>query len=181
MLPGPIDPKKSIEEVWRVVNEEVAVMAIEDGRLIGTMGLIRPAFWWGDIHFLVNRWLFAIPGSKAWRPLLKEALAIASAPSLSCTSFRKSAARCSSSTSRNCEAPMCFGNEEKVKTEPSKPAWLQSAARVTSIMRRTCRTRASRPTAGSMVAGFSPEQLGSFGLGTDIAGGVSPYVGQPAT
>lgn len=82
MLPGPIDPKKSIEEVWRVVNEEVAVMAIEDDRLIGTMGLIRPAFWWGDIHFLVNRWLFAIPGSKAWRPLLKEALAIASASEL---------------------------------------------------------------------------------------------------
>lgn len=82
MLPGPINPQKSIEEVWRVVSDEVALMAIEDDRLIGTMGIVRPGFWWGDLHFLVNRWLFAIPGSKAWRPLLKEALAIASASEL---------------------------------------------------------------------------------------------------
>lgn len=82
MLPGPINPQKSIEEVWRVASDEVALMAIEDDQLIGTMGIIRPGFWWGDIHYLVNRWLFAIPGSKAWRPLLKEALAIAAASEL---------------------------------------------------------------------------------------------------
>lgn len=84
MLPGAIDPKDSIEEVWRVVQEEVAVMAMQDDKLVGTIGLICPKFWWGKVWFLTNRWLFSLPGSKAWRPLLKEAKAIAVAADLEC-------------------------------------------------------------------------------------------------
>ncbi len=76
-LPGPIDAKDSIQGVWRVVNFDVALMAMEGDVLVGTLGLCCPEFWWNSkIKFLANRWLFAVPGSRAWRPLLQEARAI---------------------------------------------------------------------------------------------------------
>lgn len=81
-LPGPINPQKSAMEVWRVASQDVALMAIKDNALVGTMGLVNPEFWWGDLKFLVNRWFFCMPGSRAWRPLLKEAKAIAVASEL---------------------------------------------------------------------------------------------------
>jgi len=77
-LPGPIDGQDSAREVWRVVTHEVALMAIADGRLVGTLGLVRAPFWWNNkLAFLANRWFFALPGSHAGKPLLKEARAIA--------------------------------------------------------------------------------------------------------
>lgn len=81
-LPGPINAQKSAREVWRVASDDVALMAIRDGMLIGTLGLVCPDMWWGDLKFLVNRWFFALPGWGAWRPLLKEARAIAVASEL---------------------------------------------------------------------------------------------------
>lgn len=81
-LPGPIDPRDSATEVWRVVNHDVALMAIRDERLIGTMGLVRPKHWWGNVHFLANRWFFAVPHSGAGKKLLAEAEAIAKASDL---------------------------------------------------------------------------------------------------
>lgn len=83
-LPGAIDPKDSIEEVWRVVKDEVAVMAFHNNELVGTLGLINPKFWWGKVWFLASRWMFAIPGSRAWKPMLREAKAIAIAADLEC-------------------------------------------------------------------------------------------------
>lgn len=76
-LPGPIDPKDSSLEVWRVVNHDVALLAMRGDLLVGTIGLVRPKFWWGKVHFLANRWFFALPGSGAGKPLLDEAIAIA--------------------------------------------------------------------------------------------------------
>lgn len=81
-LPGPIDPKDSSTEVWRVAYHDVALMAIQGDRLIGTLGLIRPKAWWGKTHFLANRWFFTLPSSGAGAPLLKEARAIAIASEL---------------------------------------------------------------------------------------------------
>ena len=79
-LPGPIGPKESIEEIWRLTHEDVALMAMNGDALVGTLGLTCPAFWWNHkIRFLVNRFFFTLPGSKAARPLLKEAKAIAKA------------------------------------------------------------------------------------------------------
>lgn len=58
-------------------------MAIKDDLLVGTLGLIRPTFWWNNkIGFLSNRWFFVLPGSRAGKPLLKEAKAIAVASGL---------------------------------------------------------------------------------------------------
>lgn len=81
-LPGPIDPNDSATEVWRVVNHDVALMAMKGDLLVGTMGLIRPKFWWGNIWFLCNRWFFALPGTGAGRLLLKEAIEIAKSSEL---------------------------------------------------------------------------------------------------
>lgn len=82
-LPGPIDARDSSTEVWRVCREDVALMAIRGDRLVGTIGLVRPTFWWNNkIAFLASRWAFALPGSGAWKPLLKEAKAIAKASDL---------------------------------------------------------------------------------------------------
>lgn len=83
MLPGPIDHKDSAVEVWRVVNHDVALMAMRDGLLVGTMGIVAPKQWWNEkLSFLANRWLFVIPGSRSFKPMLKEAVAIAKASDL---------------------------------------------------------------------------------------------------
>jgi hypothetical protein len=78
-LPGPIDHKDSAIEVWRVVKEDVALMAMNaDNLMVGTMGIVRVPFWWNTkVRFLANRWFFTIPGSRAAKPLLREAGAIA--------------------------------------------------------------------------------------------------------
>ncbi len=79
-LPGPIDPKDSATEVWRVVTNDVAIMAMRGDTLVGTFGILQPKFWWNTkLPFLAGRWLAVIPGSKALRPLLKEGRAIARA------------------------------------------------------------------------------------------------------
>ncbi len=83
-LPGPIDHRDSATEVWRVVNEDVALMAMnDDGLMVGTMGITQAPFWWNRrVRFLANRWFFTIPGSRAAKPLLKEAGNIAKASEL---------------------------------------------------------------------------------------------------
>lgn len=58
----PVSHKKSALEVWRVAKEETAIMAIHKGRLVGTMGLIAPEWWYGDgDRFLTDRWHFVLP------------------------------------------------------------------------------------------------------------------------
>lgn len=83
-LPGPIDHKDSAVEVWRVINHEVALVAIDDdNNLVGTMGIVQVPFWWNaKVRFLANRWFFTLPGSRAAKPLLKEARKIAQASEL---------------------------------------------------------------------------------------------------
>ena len=57
----PVNVVKSLQEVIRVTREEVALMLVRDGRLIGTMGLINPTWWYGDEGFLTDRWHFVLP------------------------------------------------------------------------------------------------------------------------
>jgi hypothetical protein len=84
MLPGPIDPTKSATEVWRVVNHEAAMMVMRQDKLIGTLGLIKPDFWWGNQNFLTNRWFSCLPGFGAGRLLLREADRFAKDVGLEC-------------------------------------------------------------------------------------------------
>jgi hypothetical protein len=71
---------KSLLEIQRVVHDEAALMISIGNTLIGTMGLIRPQWWYGDDVFLTDRWHFVLPehdGSPAARALIEEAEAIA--------------------------------------------------------------------------------------------------------
>jgi hypothetical protein len=89
-LPGPIDPRNSINEVWRVVNHECALVATRDDegteKIVGTIGLVKVPFWWGDgtLQFLANRWFFALPGTPAGAKLREEAETIAKDFGLEC-------------------------------------------------------------------------------------------------
>ena len=60
-----------------MVNHDVAIMAVRGDLMVGTMGIIQGTHWWGNVKFLANRWCFANPGSRAWKPMLREAKAIA--------------------------------------------------------------------------------------------------------
>ncbi len=58
----PVDPKDSLLEIIRVTKENVALMAIKGGLLVGTMGLIDPVWWYNPKHrFLADRWHFVLP------------------------------------------------------------------------------------------------------------------------
>lgn len=79
------DALKSINEVYRVCRDEAGIMLIKDGRLIGTMGVIRCDWWYADDSFMTERWHFVLPGlenSPEAALLMEEALAISAAAEL---------------------------------------------------------------------------------------------------
>jgi hypothetical protein len=57
----PANPEKSLMEIIRVTKYEAALMAIHNGLLVGTMGIIKPDWWYGDGEFLTDRWHFVLP------------------------------------------------------------------------------------------------------------------------
>lgn len=61
VLRCPINPKKSHDEVKRIVRDKTALMAMIDGELVGSMGLIDAVWWYGDVAFLTDRWHFCFP------------------------------------------------------------------------------------------------------------------------
>lgn len=76
----PVNVEKSLHEIIRVTKYEAAIMAIKGDMLVGTMGLMRPTWWYGDADFLTDRWHFVLPDlwhSDANKKLLGEAKAIA--------------------------------------------------------------------------------------------------------
>lgn len=82
----PADPIASLEEIIRVTRDEVAIMAIMDGRLIGTLGLIRATWWYNPAYdYMVDRWHFVLPQfhhTSVERMLIAEADSIAEAAGL---------------------------------------------------------------------------------------------------
>lgn len=78
LLPYDIDAQNSAVEVWRVVNKECALMALDGDLLVGTIGIVKAPLWWAkDRFFLANRWLSVLPDSGALRPLIHEAVSFA--------------------------------------------------------------------------------------------------------
>lgn len=43
-----------------MIAQEAALMAIIDGMLVGTLGIIKPTWWYGDGDFLTDRWHFVL-------------------------------------------------------------------------------------------------------------------------
>lgn len=56
-----VDVVKSLEEIIRVTTKEAALMLIKGGRLIGTMGIVSPVWWYGNAQFMTDRWHFVLP------------------------------------------------------------------------------------------------------------------------
>lgn len=82
---GGVNVEKSLHEVIRVTKEEAALMAIVGGNLVGTLGLIKATWWYGDDEFLTDRWNFCLPQfyhTEVERALEGEAKAIAEAAGL---------------------------------------------------------------------------------------------------
>jgi hypothetical protein len=57
----PVNVVKSLNEIIRVAKFEAALMVIHNGVMVGTMGLMRVDWWYGDESFLVDRWHFVLP------------------------------------------------------------------------------------------------------------------------
>jgi len=66
----PVNPEKSMQEVWRIARavdlaqgDDIpygfALIAERAGEMVGTLGVICPAYWYGDQRFFTDRWFFA--------------------------------------------------------------------------------------------------------------------------
>ena len=76
----PVDPVESLHEIFRVAAQEAAIMAIMDGYLVGTLGLVKVKWWYSKRHFLTDRWHFCLPEhyhGPVDRALMSEAKALA--------------------------------------------------------------------------------------------------------
>jgi len=74
---------------------------------------------------------------------------------------------------------VCFGNTSTTQTQSyTPPGWLTSAANNNVGFAQQLQNAGFTPYSGNQVASFSPQQAASFGLGSQIAGGVAPYVGE---
>ena len=85
VLLSPIGAEKSMAEIDRICSEPdygFALMAMRDDVMVGTIGCINPAWWYGDDRFVTDRWFFAVPGARGrgiGGLLLGEAVAMAHA------------------------------------------------------------------------------------------------------
>jgi GNAT superfamily N-acetyltransferase len=80
-LLAPVDPVDSIGEVYRVVNEEAAFVALADGEIVGTLGIVMVPWWYNRAtQFLTDRWCFVSPAHRhkgVFDALIAEADALA--------------------------------------------------------------------------------------------------------
>jgi len=70
-LLGPVSPLKAVTEVGRIVMDpyrqdgpdpdSFAIVAEINGELVGTIGVTKIGFWWGDYECMTNRWCHIFP------------------------------------------------------------------------------------------------------------------------
>jgi GNAT superfamily N-acetyltransferase len=83
ILFAPIDPLKSVTEVGRLVKDPGAgfvLMAIEDGMLVGVLGVMTADWWYAHSTFLTDRFFFVVDDWKnkgTGKALEDEALGVA--------------------------------------------------------------------------------------------------------
>jgi hypothetical protein len=76
----PINVEKSLLEIIRVAKYEAAIMVLHNDIMVGTMGIIKPTWWYGDGAFMTDRWHFVLPAfmhTPTASALMDEAKAIA--------------------------------------------------------------------------------------------------------
>lgn len=57
----PVNVEKSLLEIVRVAKQDAAIMVLHNGILVGTLGLMKASWWYGDGEFLTDRWHFVLP------------------------------------------------------------------------------------------------------------------------
>jgi hypothetical protein len=80
-----IDVIKSLNEIIRVAKFEAALMLMQGDIMVGSMGLIRPTWWYGNGMFLTDRWHFVLPefsNTPAAALLMSDAVKIAQSAGL---------------------------------------------------------------------------------------------------
>lgn len=90
---APIDAIAGLHEILRVIAQEVALMAIRNGHLVGTMGIVKSSYWYAPSHsFLCDRWQFILPQFQNYgvgEMLMAEAEGIADASDLEFINYGK--------------------------------------------------------------------------------------------
>lgn len=62
VLFAPIDPADSINEVLRVSEEGLSIVARCNGEIVGALGLTKACWWYNNqVEFLTDRWFFVYP------------------------------------------------------------------------------------------------------------------------
>lgn len=64
VLFGEIDPKKSSDEIHRIVfdqNYGFALVAEINNEIVGSIGLVAPEWWYNHDRFFTDRWFFVYP------------------------------------------------------------------------------------------------------------------------
>lgn len=83
---GPLNPEKTAEVCYRTLEQGMTLIARDKkGRIIGTMGISNKTFWYGDMPYLHDVWLYVAPEHRkkdVCRMLMKGARAIADARNL---------------------------------------------------------------------------------------------------
>jgi hypothetical protein len=59
-----IDPEKFSNAILRAVNSGVVLVAIEDGRIIGSIGGLQSSEWWSKEPLLGDIWFYVEPESR---------------------------------------------------------------------------------------------------------------------
>jgi hypothetical protein len=58
---APVNAEKFLVEIIRVCKEDAAIIALKNGCLIGTMGIMKCTWWHSDDDFLTDRWTAVLP------------------------------------------------------------------------------------------------------------------------
>lgn len=61
VLRCPVNVEKSLLEIVRIAKEDAAIMVLHNGVMVGTMGLMKATWWYGNGEFLTDRWHFVLP------------------------------------------------------------------------------------------------------------------------
>lgn len=62
VLHAPIDPADSMAGVLDCINNGAAIVARLNGHIIGSLGIIKPSWWYNHGHgFMTDRWFFTYP------------------------------------------------------------------------------------------------------------------------
>lgn len=63
---APVNVQKSLESIYQAVKEGGVFNARSDGKLVGSLAMVKFDYWYSDWFFLSNRWFF-VPKSQRFR------------------------------------------------------------------------------------------------------------------